>query len=269
MGEQRAVAEAHERVDDRGRVDDDLDPIVREPEEPVCLDHLEPLVRERCRVHRDLRSHRPGWMSQRVGDGHRGEVGRASARGTGRPRPSARASGRCPARGPRGTGRSPSARCRPGSSAPPPRACAASASSPAATRLSLFASASVTPCSSAQSVARTPAKPTIALRTTSGCDRSSSVDRVAPDLDVLDAARARRRRRAAASPTAARRARARGRRRRSRSPGGRSSPVAPRSATRVITSRQHGVVRGRDRPEQRVDPVEHAAVARRAAGPSP
>jgi hypothetical protein len=55
-----------------------------------------------------------------------------------------------------------------GSSSPPPRSRAASARSPAATRLSLFASASVTPCSSAQSVAPTPAKPTTALRTTSG-----------------------------------------------------------------------------------------------------
>ena len=61
-----------------------------------------------------------------------------------------------------------------GSSSPPPRSCAARASSPAATRLSLFASASVTPCSSDHSVARTPAKPTIAFRTTSGSDASSS-----------------------------------------------------------------------------------------------
>ena len=68
----------------------------------------------------------------------------------------------------------PSARCRPGSSRPPPRSRAASASSPAATRLSLFASASVTPRSSAQSVAGSPAKPTTAFRTTSGSARSSS-----------------------------------------------------------------------------------------------
>ena len=61
-----------------------------------------------------------------------------------------------------------------GSSSPPPRAHASRASSPAATRLSLFASASVTPRSSAQSVAWMPAKPTIALRTTSGCVRSST-----------------------------------------------------------------------------------------------
>ena len=61
-----------------------------------------------------------------------------------------------------------------GNRRPPPRRCAATASSPAATRLSLFASASVTPCSSAHSVASTPAKPTTALRTMSGSDASSS-----------------------------------------------------------------------------------------------
>ena len=61
-----------------------------------------------------------------------------------------------------------------GSSAPPPRARAPRARSPAATRLSLFASASVTPCSSAHIVAGRPAKPTVALRTTSGRARSSN-----------------------------------------------------------------------------------------------
>src|SRR4029079_9266754 len=63
---------------------------------------------------------------------------------------------------------------------PRPRSRAASASSPAATRLSLFASARSTPCSSAQSVAWTPAKPTTALRTTSGCARSSRSVRSPP-----------------------------------------------------------------------------------------
>ena len=61
-----------------------------------------------------------------------------------------------------------------GRSSPPPRFHAAIASSPAATRLSLFASASVTPRSSAQSVAPTPAKPTTAFRTRSGSAASRS-----------------------------------------------------------------------------------------------
>ncbi len=51
----------------------------------------------------------------------------------------------------------------------------------------MFASARVTPRSSAQSVAPTPAKPTIALRTTSGSHRFEELDRVAADLGVLDA----------------------------------------------------------------------------------
>ena len=55
----------------------------------------------------------------------------------------------------------------------------------------MFASASVMPRSSAHSVASTPAKPTIALRTTSGSPRSSSAAADAADLDVLDAVRGR------------------------------------------------------------------------------
>ena len=65
MGERCTVAEAHERVDDGRRVDDDLDPLVREPEQKMRLDQLEALVRERRRVDRDLRPHAP----RRVGEG--------------------------------------------------------------------------------------------------------------------------------------------------------------------------------------------------------
>ena len=64
--ERGAVAEAHERVDDRRRVDDDLDPVVRQAEEEVRLDQLEPLVRERRRVDRDLRAHAPGRVRERL-----------------------------------------------------------------------------------------------------------------------------------------------------------------------------------------------------------
>ena len=61
-----AVAEAHEAVDDRRRVDDHLDPLVREAEEEVRLDHLEALVGERGGVDRDLRAHRPGRVRERL-----------------------------------------------------------------------------------------------------------------------------------------------------------------------------------------------------------
>ena len=154
----------------------DLDPVDGDAEEPVGLDQLETLVRERRGVDRDLRAHAPRRVRERL---RRGDVPRApcaSGRGTGRRRRSGRAPGRFRARAPRGIGAAPNARCRPGAMVPPPRSRARSASSPAATRLSLFASARVTPCSSAQSVARMPAKPTMALSTTSGLLRSSSCD---------------------------------------------------------------------------------------------
>ncbi len=123
-----------------------------------------------------------------------------------------------------------------GSSSPPPPLHAASASSPAATRLSLFASASVTPRSSAQRVAPTPAKPTTAFRTTSGSRALEQLDGIAADLGVLDAVLGGElveRRRAGLR---ARRARARGARRRPRSPAGRSSR-SPRGARRVSSRR--------------------------------
>ena len=78
--ERRAVAEANERVHDRRRVDDDLDPLVRHAEEEVRLDHLEPLVGERGRVDRDLRAHPPGRVGERLLGGDVAElVARASA----------------------------------------------------------------------------------------------------------------------------------------------------------------------------------------------
>ena len=102
---------------------------------------------------------------------------------------------------------------------PPPRSRAARASSPAATRLSLFASARSTPRSSAQSVAWTPAKPTTALRTTSGSRALEQLGQVAADLlqrrvDVVE----RRRAGGGGAELELRDAP-----RRSRSPGGRSS----------------------------------------------
>ena len=66
MRERGTVAEADEPVDDRRRMDDDFDPVVRQSEEEVRLDHLEALVRERRRVDRDLRAHAPGRVSERI-----------------------------------------------------------------------------------------------------------------------------------------------------------------------------------------------------------
>ena len=51
----------------------------------------------------------------------------------------------------------------------------------------MLASASVTPRSSAQSVAPTPAKPTTAFSTRSGLGRFEELREIAADLDMLDA----------------------------------------------------------------------------------
>ena len=70
MRESCAVAEADERVDDRRRMHDDLDPLVRKPEQVVRLDELETLVRERRGVDRDLGAHGPGRMRESLLHGH-------------------------------------------------------------------------------------------------------------------------------------------------------------------------------------------------------
>ena len=74
-----AVAQAHDTVHDRRRVDDHLDPVVVEPEQEVSFDHLEALVRERRRVDRDLRPHRPRRVRKRLGRGHVAELGAGAA----------------------------------------------------------------------------------------------------------------------------------------------------------------------------------------------
>ena len=56
----RAVAQVDERVDDRLRVHDHVDPVVRRSEQVVGLDQLEALVHQRRRVDRDLAAHVPG-----------------------------------------------------------------------------------------------------------------------------------------------------------------------------------------------------------------
>ena len=79
-----AVAEPDHPVDDRRRVDDHLDAVVRDGEEEVRLDHLEALVGERRGVDRDLRSHRPRRVRERLLGGDVVELVAPSGRGTGR-----------------------------------------------------------------------------------------------------------------------------------------------------------------------------------------
>ena len=122
MRDRGAVAEADEPVHDRRRVDHDLDPVVGDAEEEVRLDHLEALVRERGRVDRDLRPHRPGRVRERLLGGDRRELVGACGRGTGPPLAVRTIALR--ARRAARTGRAPSARCRPGSAHRRPAPCA-------------------------------------------------------------------------------------------------------------------------------------------------
>src|SRR5882724_10992620 len=64
MRKGRAVAEANERMHDRGRLEHDLDAVVRDVEEEVRLDQLESLVGEGRGVHGDLRAHAPRRMRE-------------------------------------------------------------------------------------------------------------------------------------------------------------------------------------------------------------
>ena len=67
LGLQGAVDELDGRVHDALRMDDDVDRVVVDIVQPVCLDDLQALVRERGRVDRDLGPHRPRRMAQRHG----------------------------------------------------------------------------------------------------------------------------------------------------------------------------------------------------------
>ena len=107
-----------ERVDDRLRVHDDVDPVVRRAEQVVGLDHLEALVHQRRRVDRDLAAHRPGRVLERLLDRHVVAARPARGRGTGRRRRSATSLSTAPGRARRrSAGAAPSARSRPGSAA--------------------------------------------------------------------------------------------------------------------------------------------------------
>jgi hypothetical protein len=64
--ERGAVVELDQRVNDRLRVHDNVDPVERHPEQVHRLDHLEALVHQGGRVDRDLAAHVPGRVSERL-----------------------------------------------------------------------------------------------------------------------------------------------------------------------------------------------------------
>ena len=164
LGLEGAVDEPDGGVNDALRVDHHLDRVVVDIVQPVRLDHLQALVRERRRVDRDLRAHRPRRVAEGLLRADRGEVRRAR-RGTGRRTRSGPARRRSPSTPRRGTARSPNAPSRSGGArragsrtgpaggrAPrPPPASRASGMTrcPPATSVSLFAVATTLPARSA------------------------------------------------------------------------------------------------------------------------
>ena len=166
----RTVDELDHRVHDRLGVDHHVDRVVGHAEQLVGLDDLEPLVHERRGVDRDLRTHAPGRVGQRLVDCDRRQlVARPSperparrreqqAGHAGRAVPPGRRSAR-----PAGTGGWRSARSRRGRSRHP--GCAARVGRPGAAAMidSLLASARRRPAARAARVTGRPAKPTTAV----------------------------------------------------------------------------------------------------------
>ena len=69
LGDGGPVVELDHRVDHLLRVHHDVDPLERDVEQQVGLDHLEPLVDQRRGVGRDDRAHREVGVGQGLGDG--------------------------------------------------------------------------------------------------------------------------------------------------------------------------------------------------------
>src|SRR6185503_14348373 len=77
LSENAPVHELHEGMYDALGVNDDVDLIEGQAEEVVCLDHLEGLVRKGSAVDRDLPSHAPRRVLERIREGRSGNVVRA------------------------------------------------------------------------------------------------------------------------------------------------------------------------------------------------
>ena len=205
LGDRRPVGELDHRVDDRLRVHDHLDLVVRRAEQLVGLDHLEALVHQRAGVDGDLRTHLPRRMGQRLVDTDVGQLvgGPAAERPAARREQDAGDLAPGDRRSPAGTGARRCARCRPG---------------PARRRASRAAAArrvrrrSGSPCSPAPAACRarsaaivtgSPAKPTTALTTTSATSARSASSSTTVANGRAAATSARR----AGSPTATKRGR--------------------------------------------------------------
>ena len=145
--------ELDHRVDDRLRVNDDVDFVGADAEQPVRLDHLESLVHQRRRVDGDLAAHPPRRMLQRIVGGDAPQARTRGGRETGRRKRSARGGAPRCARGRAGIDGWRCARCRPAGSRRRGARAASVTMPPAITSTSLLASAIVLPWSIAASTA--------------------------------------------------------------------------------------------------------------------
>ena len=169
LGDRRAVGELDHRVDDRLRVHDHVDALVRDVEQQVRLDELQALVDQGRRVGGDQLAHVPRRVGQRLRRRDVAPARRGCGRGTGRRSPSAPAG--APRRPCRARRHCASAECSESTGTSWPGAARRVTSGPPAISDSLLASATVRPASSAASVARSPCAPATALSTTSQSQR--------------------------------------------------------------------------------------------------
>ena len=190
LGLEGAVDEPDGRVDDALRMDDDLDGVVADIVQPVRLDDLQALVRERRRVDRDLGAHRPGRVAEGLGRGRPRPGSPRRRRGTARPTRSGSARRRSPSTRRRATARWRSAPSRSACSqasglayGSPGRiaACAAARSRasgitrwPPATSVSLLAVATILPARSAARTGRRLTTPPVPTTTRSTSSRVAS-----------------------------------------------------------------------------------------------
>ena len=231
MRQRGAVAEADEAVDDGARVHDDVDLLVRDVEEEVRLDQLQALVRERRRVDRDLRPHRPGRVRECLVHAHCFELRERSV--------SERAAGSGEDERVDGLGARPSRHWKTAECSLSTGSSSASAPLPGGDREiacgdeALLVRERERDAALERPQGRADAgEADHGVQDEIGLGRLEELGQVAADLDVLDPVGRRRARRAAASRTRARRSRDPGAAPRSRVPAARWSrwPRAARSA---------------------------------------
>ena len=279
LGLEGAVDEPDGGVDDALRVDDDLDRVVADIVQPVCLDDLQALVGERRRVDRDLGAHRPGRVAEGLRRGRRrrarpavasrngppeavrierGDAGHRLADealpdrrvlGVDRPEPGERAGERV---------------ARVGAAATPAASARASGITrwPPATSVSLLAVATTLPARSAARTGRRLTTPPVPTTTRSTSSRVASASRAS---GAADAFRAGRQVEPGQRPARRRAATAAGRRRAACS----ASRPAFEPAASATTRNASGCAARTSTAWRPIEPVEPSSATRAAGGPRP